>query len=363
MRILRKYLAREIYSATLLVLLAFLGLFAFFDLIHELGDIGKGDYRLRHAALFVLLTVPGHVYELMPIAALIGAVYALAQLAAHSEVTVMRVSGLSTRRALGAVARIGLLFVAITFVFGEFIAPPAERAAQALRLRALTSVIAQEFRSGLWVKDESRFVNVREVRPDTSLVGVKIYEFDRDYRLRSISFAERGEYLPPSSWRLSGVTKTVFGSPEGPRAPPARIEKSPEFVWTSDLNPDILGVLLVQPDKMSITNLYLYTRHLAENRQNTGRYDIALWKKVVYPLAVLVMMALALPFAYMQVRSGGVSLKIFAGIMLGLVFHLLNSLFAHLGAINTWPALLSAVTPSVLFLLLALGMLWRAEHA
>ena len=359
MRVITKYLASEIISATLLVLGAFLGLFAFFDLIHELGDIGKGDYRLQHAALFVLLTVPGHVYELMPIAALIGAIYGLAQLAAHSEVTVMRVSGMSTLRALGTVLRIGLLFVAITLLFGEVLAPQAERAAQALRLRALTSVIAQEFRSGLWVKDDLRFVNVREVKPDTRLVGVTIYEFDQDYRLTSISYADGGEYLPSGNWKLNDVTRTVFGA----GGLSVHIEKSPLYEWKSDLNPDILGVLLVQPDKMSIANLYKYTRHLAENRQKTERYEIALWKKLVYPLAVLVMMGLALPFAYMQMRSGGVSLKIFAGIMLGLVFHLLNSLFAHLGAINTWPPVLSATTPAVMFMLLALLMLWRAGRA
>lgn len=357
MNVIRRYLAREIYAATTLVLVAFLGLFAFFDLIHELGDIGKGAYQLQHAALFVLLTVPGHVYELMPIAALIGTVYALAQLASHSEITVMRVSGLSTPRALRAIVLIGLTFVALTFLFGELVAPASERAAQSLRLRATSSSIAQDFRSGLWVRDEGRFVNVGEVRPDTRLIGVKIYEFDRDYRLRSISYAAEGEYLPPNKWKLSKVTRTVF-SPVG-----TRIEEAADMEWSSELNPDILGVLLVQPDKMSIVNLYLYIRHLSENRQKVDRYEIALWKKVIYPIAVLVMMVLALPFAYMQVRAGGVSLKIFAGIMLGLVFHLLNSLFAHLGAINTWPPFWSAVTPCILFLMLAGLMLWRAERA
>lgn len=357
MRILRRYLAREIYSATALVLVAFLGLFAFFDLIHELGDIGKGDYKLQHAAMFVLLSVPGRVYELMPIAVLIGAVYGLALLAAHSEVTVMRASGLSTWQALGAVMSAGLVLALITFCFGELIAPPAERAAQSLRLKALTSVIAQEFRSGLWVRDGRNFVNVGEVKPDARLVNVKIYEFDADLRLRTVSFAEQGEYQPPNRWRLVNVVRTVFAESG------SRIEKAPEMLWSSDLNPDILGVLLVQPDKMSMATLYQYVQHLAENKQSTGRYDIALWKKVVYPLAVLVMLALALPFAYMQSRSGGVSFKIFAGIMLGLVFHLLNSLFAHLGAINTWPAFLSAVTPSLIFLALAGVMQWRAERA
>jgi lipopolysaccharide export system permease protein len=356
MKVLRRYLAREIYAATALVLVAFLGLFAFFDLIHELGDIGKGSYQLQHAGLFVLLTVPGHVYELMPIAALIGTVYALAQLASHSEITVMRVSGMSTRMALWTVLQIGFLFVVITFVFGEFVAPPGERAAQSLRLQATSSSIAQEFRSGLWVRDEGRFVNVGEVRPDNRLIRIKIYDFDRDDRLRSVSFAEQGEYIPPNKWKLTKVTRTVF------TAVGTRIEQAPDMEWSSELNPDILSVLLVQPDKMSIINLYLYINHLKENHQKAERYEIALWNKLIYPLAVLVMMVLALPFAYILVRSGGVSLKIFAGIMLGLMFHLLNNLFAHLGAINTWPTLLSAVTPSSLFLLLAAGMLWRSER-
>src|ERR1700744_2274684 len=130
MTVLRRYLAREIYSSTTLVLAAFLALFAFFDLIHELGDIGKEGYQLQHAALFVLLTVPGHVYELMPIAELIGTIYALAPLAAHSEITVMPVRGMSTGLALRHVAMIGMAFVVISFLFGELVAPVSERAAQ-----------------------------------------------------------------------------------------------------------------------------------------------------------------------------------------------------------------------------------------
>jgi lipopolysaccharide export system permease protein len=359
LKIISRYLSREIYVATLLVLAAFLALFAFFDLINELGDIGKGNYRISHALVFVLLIVPGHVYELMPIAVLIGAVYALAQLASHSEVTVMRVSGMSTMRALLVVLKVGLVFALITFAFGELVAPQAERAAQSLRIRALSAAIAQEFRSGLWVKDDTRFVNVGEVKPDARLVSVKIYEFDRNARLRSISFAESGEYMPPNRWRLLNVARTVFDEKTGH----TRLERAPSMEWSSDLNPDILGVLLVQPDKMSLPNLYRYIGHLAENKQKTGRYEIALWKKLVYPGAVMVMMVLALPFAYMLARSGGISFKIFVGIMLGLVFHLLNSLFAHLGAINTWPPFLSAVTPALLFSALAWVMLWRAERA
>jgi lipopolysaccharide export system permease protein len=354
--ILRKYLAREIYAATLLVLVAFLMLFAFFDLINELNYLGRGNYRLQHALLFVLLSLPGHVYELAPIAVLIGTLYALSQLAANSEYTVMRVSGLSPYAAGAALARIGAIFVVLTFAFGELVTPFSERAAQQLRLAAMSDVVAQEFRSGLWIKDEFRFINVREVRPDSSLSGVKIYEFDSDYRLRSISFAEHGEYQQDNIWRLSSVARTSFDSGG------TSVSRLAQTEWRSVLTPDLLSVLLVKPEKMSALNLYQFTRHLSENRQQTKRYEIAMWKKLLYPFAALVMMALALPFAYVHVRVGGMGVKIFSGIMLGVLFHLLNGLSSSVGIIQNWAPFYSAVLPSVLFLFAAVVMMWWVER-
>lgn len=356
LQIYERYFAREIYAATALVMASFLGLFAFFDLIHEFADIGRGGYQLQHALGYVALTLPGRVYELFPITVLIGTLYGLTLLARHSEITVLRASGLSTRTMLGSLAKIGSVFVVLTFLVGEFVAPPAEKAAQQLRLQATSSVIAQEFRSGLWVKDERSFVNVREVLPDTSLNKVRIYEFDKLFQLRSITEAETGQFVVPDRWRLTQVVRTFF---EDERA---RVDTLPEAEWRSELNPDILSVLMVVPERMSLVNLYLYIRHLADNHQKTQRYEIALWKKMFYPLASLVMMALALPFAYTHNRMTAVSIKVFTGVMIGVTFHMLNGLFSHLGAINSWRPLLAAITPSVLFILAAAGMLWWVER-
>lgn len=353
LKVYERYLAREVYAGTALVLAAFLMLFAFFDLVHEFEDVGKGGYQLQHAVGFVLLTLPGHIYELFPIAVLIGSLYALTLLARHSEITVLRASGLSTRALLVTLSKLGLLFVALIFIVGEVVAPPAEHAAQQLRLRAMNSMVAQEFRSGLWVKDETSFINIRDVLPDTRLRGIRIYVFDGHHQLRSISEAEDGIYQPPEAWRLLNVVQTVF---EGSHTEVRRIQ---DMTWRSALNPNILSMLMVIPERMSLINLYQYIHHLQENQQKTQRYEIALWKKLIYPLAALVMMVLALPFAYMQDRMGAVSIKVFAGIMLGIAFHMLNGLFSSLGAINNWPPFWSAITPSAIFLFAAGGlMMW-----
>ena len=356
MRTLERYLARQIYAATGFVLLGFLGLFAFFDLIGELGDLGKVNYHLRQVFTFVLLSMPTHAYELFPVVVLIGTLYVLAHLASNSEYTVMRASGLSPRRAAVTLAKIGLAFVVLTFVIGEWIAPWSEEQAQKVKLRAMSTAIGQDLQSGLWFKDEGSFINVREARQTNQLVGVRIYDFDADYRLRRITLAQRADYAGGSIWQLHDVARTDF-TPEGPRT-----ERQPLMEWRSRVNPDMLDALIVRPERMSAWALHKYTEHLAGNRQKTERYEIALWKKLFYPLAALVMMALALPFAYMQARAGMVGVKVFLGIMLGILFHMLNSLFAHIGLLQNWPPLSAAVVPSAAFLTAAVLMMWWVER-
>ena len=382
MRTLNRYLGREIASASLFVLLVLTAIFSLFDLINQLGELGRANYQFSHAFLFVLLLVPSHAYELMPIAALIGTIYALSKLAADSEFTIMRVSGMTTRDLALSVMRVGLLLVAIAYVLGEGIAPAAENLAQRYKSMVTGSTIGREFRSGVWVRDlvrspdgqsdRLRFVNVARVNPDGSVEDWRIFEFDPQLHLRSISTAHLGTFRPDGGWTLTDVVDTqlpvVDTSGQNPAAQEAYHQAgsvSQRFdtrFWVSDLTPAIFGVLLVQPERQSAYSLFRYIRHLAQNHQRTDRYEIALWKKFVYPLVCSVMMALALPFAYLHVRAGSVSIKIFAGIMIGVLFYAINKLFSNVGMINTWPPPLVASAPALFALACAGFALYWVER-
>ena len=305
-----------------------------------------------------------------------GTIYALSQVAANSEYTAMGAAGLGRRRALGIIARVGLALAVLTALVGEGAAPPAERLAQKLRLSAIGGTVTGQFRSGLWVKDtardaagniaQMRFVNIGELLPDGSLRGVRIFEFDPRMRLQRLLNAAHASYQPGEGWKLGEVEQIDFtesGDDIGAPVVGTRRSTAASLPWHTDLKPQLLGVLLVQPDKMSGSSLFEYIGHLRENAQNTNRYEIALWKKIVYPFAVIVMMALALPFAYLQARAGGIGFKVFAGIMLGIGFHFMNGLFTHLGLLHTWPPLLSVSIPSLAAFVLALGMLAWVDRA
>lgn len=376
MTLLGRYLRRAIFAAVAFVLVGFLALFSFFDLINQLEDVGRGGYRLQHALAEVALDLPGHVYELMPIAALIGTIYALAQFASHSEFTAMRAAGLGRRRALATIAGVGLWLAVLTAIVGEALTPVAEKLSQQVRLAALGGTVGGQFRSGLWIKDtvkdasgnveRLRFVNIAELLPDGSMRAVRVFEFDRGFRLTEILDAAAGRFVAPSVWNLESAVRTTLDPVEvSGRAVALRADRRPleSYRWTSDLSPDLLSVLMLVPERMSAWSLVQYAQHLRENRQRADRYEIALWKKIVYPFAVVVMMALALPFAYLQARAGGIGYKVFAGIMLGVAFHFLNSLFSHLGLLNTWPPWLAAIVPSALAMALAVGMLAWVDRA
>jgi len=376
MMLLGRYLRREILGSVGFVLLGFLALFAFIDFVNELDDIGRGGYKLQHALAYIALGMPSRTYELMPIAALIGTIYALAQFAAHSEFAAMRASGLSRRRALATLLAVGAWLAGATAIVGEVLTPPAEKLAQNVRLSAIGATVSGQFRSGLWIKDtlkdaqgnvqRMRFVNIGELMPDTTLRSIRVYEFDSEFRLVEVLNARRGRFQPPHAWRLEGAEQTLFEPvrvADNTVALHAQRTVLADRVWASELNPDIIGVLMLMPERMSAWNLAQYVEHLRENQQRTNRYEIALWKKLVYPVAVIVMMALALPFAYLQVRAGGIGFKVFAGIMLGVAFHFLNGLFSHLGMLNTWPAWLTACVPSAFALVLSLAMLAWVDRA
>src|SRR5262249_21732779 len=188
MKTLSRYIGREVLFATMLIFVALLLLFAFFDLIHELGNVGKDGYPLGRALLFVGLSIPGHIYELVPTAALIGTLFAMSQLVANSEYTVMRASGGSLTQITLAIVRFGPPLASATFLAGEFLAPPAERLAQQVRVQSQaqgTRIVAQQFQSGFWFKQDQTFVNIKTLLADMTLLGVRIYEFDRDLRLKT----------------------------------------------------------------------------------------------------------------------------------------------------------------------------------
>ncbi len=365
MKTVRRLLYRDIVWSVVFVALAFLSLFYFIDFVDEVENVGRNGYTLGQAALRGLLEQPGHFYELFPIAVLIGTIYSMARLAQSSEFTILRTAGLGPGRALRLLALPGLVFALITFVVGDYLAPITER--QALVMQAGVRGGLALGSGGAWLKERraaspaggderSVSVNVTAAGASGELLGVRIFEFDTDGRLRTRLEARSAQVSNDGDWQLLAVQRTDWPTPEQALAgQPLQQQSLPGMTWPSTLSTTVVAAALLPAKTMSTVDLWRYAGHLADQEQAVQSYQIQFWKKALYPLACIVMVALALPFAYLHARAGGVSFKVFGGIMLGISFVLLNNASGHLGLLRQWTPWMAAAAPSGLFLLLSMG--------
>lgn len=354
---IRRLIYREVLLSVAFVALGFLALFFFFDFVDELPQVTRPDssYRLDHAMLFVLLQVPNHLYELLPIAVLIGTIFVMARLAQSSEYTILRTSGLGPGRALRSLLGLGVVFTLLTFAAGDYMAPAADRAAQLLKARYQGKLSIGQ--TGAWLKERQTertyTVNVAALASDGSPQGVRIFESDLQGIMISMTQAQRAEF-GDMAWTLQDVQRVEFGASASGTAVAAG-QRQARVEWPTAITPEMVSVALLKPERMRTLDLFQYIRHLESNGQTSQRYEIEFWRKVFYPLSCLVMVVLALPFAYLHFRSGGITGYVFAGVLIGISFFLLNNVFGYVGNLGNWLPWLTAAAPGLIYTLLSLG--------
>ena len=432
MKTWRRWVYSEVIAAVAFITLGFLGLFFFFDFVDELQWVRSaqpGGYQISHALLYVTLMVPSHLYELFPITVLIGSIYVLSRMAQTSEFTILRTSGLGPVLALRSLIALGLAFTVITFVVGDYLSPECDKYGQLLKSRFMGQITVGQ--TGAWLKERQQFtneaVNVGSLSPDGEMNGVRIFEFDNQGHLISLTRAARAGFEEDGeAWLLSDVQRDEF-APENaednsflkdspstvPKRPPTAAESNstqlssliPAEVsndsrknkdktlppplgqkdledlnwvasaaalklshpvasaqriqqnhlrWPNSISQEMVSVALLKPDRMGTLDLFRYIQHLNINSQSSQRYEIEFWKKVFYPISCLVMMVLALPFAYLHFRSGNITSYVFFGVMIGISFFLLNNVFGYIGNIKQWTPWFAAAAPGMLYTLFSL---------
>lgn len=352
MKTLDRYLAVHVIWGTLLTLCVLLALFTFIALVEELGDVGKGDYTVVRAFEYMMLTLPQRAFLLFPFAALVGTLIGLGTLSSSSELTVMRASGMSAARISGAVLSAGLVLAILSMLIGEFLAPFTERLANERRSVAISSRIDLNTNYGFWVRDGSSFVNIRRALPGNRAKNIYIYEFDADKQLRVATFARKAHY-EEGRWMLEGVRQSSILEYR------VRSQKMEKAVWKSSFKPDLVDVVSVKPESLSVTGLYRYMDYLRANGLNTARFELAFWTKIVYPVATVVMIFFALPIVLGILGSAGVGQRILFGSMVGMVFHVVNQISGDIGLVYGFSPIISAVTPTLVFFAIGVAMMRR----
>ena len=352
MRTIDRYVASNVIGSTLTVLTALLAIFTFFAFIDELEEVGRGSYGIFNAFVFVAASAPALAYELFPMAALIGSLLGLGAMMKNGEITVVRCAGVSKLRVVLSVMKAGTLFVAVAVLIGEFLAPPADAYARQYRSLAINDRVTLRTHNGFWARDGNSYINIREILPGDQIRDIFIYEFDDVSELRASTHAENARYVR-GQWILEGISQTIISAED--------IEKREidHAAWDSLLRPDLIAMVAIQPDTLSIWTLVKYIRFLESNGQTAEQYEHALWVKVTYPFASAVMVFLAIPMVLRASRSTTIGQRVLIGGIIGLGFHLVNQAAGHLGLVFDLAPALSAGAPALVMCVIGFILLAR----
>lgn len=352
MKILDRYVTISLLRSTLLALAVLVGIFAFFALIDELEDSGKGRYGVVQALEHLLLTIPNLISELFPIAAAIGGMMTLGKMSSQNELAIIRTSGISQTQLIKILSKGILILILLAIIVSEFIAPFSEQAAEHRKSIAMTQQITLQTKYGFWSRNENNFVNIRKIISGNEVEGIYIYEFADNNILISSIYAKKAKYID-GKWQLENVNQSLI-SDDGIVSKPIELAN-----WESVLKPEVLNLITIKPKFLTLWGLYSYINYLKENDQNSQVYEQAFWAKLAKPFTIFLMVIIAVPIIKIHSRQNNVGQRVFLGCLLGILFHMLNQVFGHLGVVYNIPAFASMIIPLFLLLSLVLGMLYK----
>ncbi|MBF0470204.1 MAG: LPS export ABC transporter permease LptG [Gammaproteobacteria bacterium] len=343
--ILERYIARSVLLSGLLVMTILLVLFFFSTFVVEIGDVGKHHYTHLVVIQYCLLLLPRNAYELFPMVTLLGTILGLGLLAGSGELTAIRAAGISVVRIGLAVVKVGLIFILLNLLIGEFLAPQLEMEAKQMRAVALGKRLAVTDR-GIWIREREDFIHIRRLLHDGGISEVRVFQVLESGELARIIEAERGEFNG-EQWRLEQVRETRFGTMG------VTTEHYPELEWYSDLRPDLMGMVKISPEHLSLKELFAYSSYLEQNSLDASPYQLSLWKRLLSPLTIIGMLLLATPFVFGSLRQVGIGQRIMVGSLFGIAFYLFSGIFSRVGLIYDLSPLVSAATPVIV-----LYMVW-----
>lgn len=339
------YISKTLLLTTIPIVLLILGIDFLFAMVHELGGVGRGQYTAQNALVYVALTLPRRLYELFPMTSLVGVLLGLGLLASHSELIVMRASGVSVLRITRIVFQFALVLAVLMGLMGEYIVPKTEFLAESYKVQARSGGQAALTVQGTWVRDGQHFIHIDTLQPDGRLQDVTDYELNEKFTLDKITFIKSAEYAN-ENWQLHDVAQTQLDHEA------LKTNVQAHQTRSHLLDPKILQVALLDLDNLSISGLYHYAQYLAANGLDNQTQVLYFWKKVLQPLATIVMILLSVPFVFGPLRSASMGLRLLAGIITGFSFYLISEIFAPLAMVYHLPPMLAVLLPILLFGLL-----------
>lgn len=347
------YISISVIGAIGLALLIIVTLDSVGSMIDGAGDVTK-EYNFFQVLIYVALTMPGRIYEFLPTAALIGCLVGLGGLANNSELIVIRAAGVSILRIVWMVLRPILLLVLIGVMFGEYIVPHTEKYAESRRMLLTKGKVSQGSASGLWNKEGSEFTHIEAIFPGGELFGVTRYEFDDNHVLKKASFADKASFQ-------NGTWVEEFGAATYFEANSTRVENFIQRIWATELSPELLNIASLPSESLSMRDLSKHSSYLNDQGQNASRYELDFWRKALQPFTIVGLILIASSFIFGPLRRVSMGYRIFAGVVVGIVFRISQDLLGPASIVFGFSPFIAVIFPAIICSLIGISLLRRSS--
>lgn len=351
--VLDRYIGKTIFNTIMMALFMLVSLSGIIKFVEQLRKVGQGGYSALGAGLFTLLSVPKDIEAFFPMAALLGTMLGLGSLATYSELVVMQASGFSRLQIAGSSMKTAILLVLLTMSISEWVAPVGEKMAYNYRTQMIYGGSMLPIKNGLWIKEGNDFIFIERIVGNDQLAGVNIYHFDKGERLQSLRYAATATFSN-GSWKLSQVDESDLTNSKQITGRQTLNEE-----WKTNLTPDKLGVITLEPNSLSISGLYDYINYLKQSGQESNRYQLNMWSKIFSPFSVAVMILMALSFIFGPLRSVPMGGRVVTGISFGFLFYVLDQIFGPLSLVCNMQPMFGASLPSMTFLIISIVILLK----
>jgi len=346
MKILDRYIAKQILIAIFSVLGVLVVVVGLLDLVDEIKKVNN-DYSISHAFLYVLLSTPQNIYEVFPIATLVGSLIGLSKLSSTSELNAAKASGLSFSKIIIITLKTGLLIVVLTFLIGEFIAPKGQQLANSVKNLSESTRLSMKNTQGVWIKSNNDFIHIAKVYPNKTVQEISLYRFNEKQQMIESIYAEEG-YYSEGKWIMKNITSTNFTNKN------TIITNKDVSTFTEFIDLDLFDIMIIKPEQMTLIQINQYIKYLKNNSMESRNYELAFWSKFSTPLSCLIMFLLTTPFVHSNIRSASYGQRIFVGILTGVALFLFNQTINKLSIIIGMPPIIGSFLPLLILLALSL---------
>ncbi|MEE8236822.1 MAG: LPS export ABC transporter permease LptG [Gammaproteobacteria bacterium] len=353
MNLLDRYIAGAVLKGVTSVVLVLLAVVTAVEFVGQLDDVGTAQYEMADALAYVALRMPRQILQMLPAAALLGALLSLGNLAVHHELVVMRASGVSRVRLVGSVGIAGVVLMVLMALLGESLAPSLGSYARQLRSQAMLDSVDIANARSAWMKDGDLIFNFRRAEDGINFGGVFLFELDAAGSLRQVARAESAEIDAQERWILANYAATQFAD--------TSISSSAErrSVQQYDLSLELLGLSEVRHDLLDTQGLKRYIEYLELNELDADRYVTAYWARIADVVSVVLMTVLALPFVLGGLRSAGAGARLLVGLLIGLGYYVTAQAFVNSGEVFDLDPLVVAWLPAGVLLIITSVALQR----